>query len=305
MQVKTINKLINSKFKKFVASIEDEKVRNLVRKNSIITGGAIASGLLNEPINDFDVYFTNKETTKAVAEYFVKQFNKLNSTEYYVIDGATFNPTEADYVGGPTLNLTEDRIKVIVPSDGVAREEGTVPEGEEEVGDFLERPEEEDESSDKPQFRPIFISPNAITLSNKIQIVLRFYGSIDEIHLHYDYAHCTNYWLSSDEKIYLKEAALKALLEKQLIYVGSLYPIASLIRTRKFIKRGYHINAGQYLKMAMQISKLDLTDPVVLEDQLVGVDVTYFTMLINAIKSQDKERVDDEYVTTIIDKIFN
>ena len=33
-----------------------------------------------------------------------------------------------------------------------------------------------------------------------------------------------------------------------------------MIRTRKFLKRGWHINAGQYLKMCFQISELDLSD---------------------------------------------
>src|ERR1019366_10379787 len=144
------------------------------------------------------------------------------------------------------------------------------------------KPEVADDT--KPKYRPIYISCNAITLSNKVQIVLRFYGDPDNIHQHYDYIHCTNYWLSKDRKLTLKQPALEALLSKELIYVGSKYPIASVIRTRKFMKRGWTINAGQYLKMAFQISELNLKDINVLEDQFTGVDVAYFAMLIDALQ---------------------
>src|SRR3546814_1364029 len=53
------------------------------------------------------------------------------------------------------------------------------------------------ETSD-PTYRPVFMSTNAITLSDKIQIVLRFYGEADAIHENYDFVHCTNYWTSKD-----------------------------------------------------------------------------------------------------------
>src|SRR5699024_3638958 len=71
-------RILNKKHKEFVDSIKDEEVQKLVRKNSIITGGAITSMLLNEPVNDFDYYFTDKETTLKVAEYFVSEFKKTH-----------------------------------------------------------------------------------------------------------------------------------------------------------------------------------------------------------------------------------
>src|SRR3546814_12125480 len=71
MKAKTIKAILAKKFNSFASSIEDEVVRKLVEKNTIITGGCIASMLLGEKINDFDLYFTDHATTKAVAEYYV------------------------------------------------------------------------------------------------------------------------------------------------------------------------------------------------------------------------------------------
>ncbi|MHA1437896.1 MAG: hypothetical protein ACTSPD_09995 [Promethearchaeota archaeon] len=307
MNKKIVNSILCKKHDDFVKSIEDEKVRKLVDKNSIITGGAIVSLLLNEKINDYDYYFINKETALAVAHYYIQKFKER-----------TDNVSKKVNI---YVEEREDRIKVIVKSAGIAKEGEdnggyqyfeTRPTDEgmdfvESVTNLDEIPAEEVEK-DKPKYRPVFMTSNAITLSNHVQLVLRFYGNPEEIHKNYDFVHCTNYWLSSERKLYLKQEALESILARQLYYVGSLYPVASIMRTRKFIKRGWHINAGQYIKMCFQVSQLDLTNIEVLEDQLTGVDNAYFYQVIEWFK---KKKTEDEnfeislpYIVSIIDRIF-
>lgn len=310
MKSKTINSIICKKFDDWLSSITDDSVKKLVEENTIVTGGCIASMLLKESVNDFDVYFSNKETTKAVAEYYVKLWNESNGDNGYVLDGAEEHENNPEMRGGAALNMTPDRIKVIFDSSGVAKEDGAL-EDEAEIEEWPEGKPTVDEES-KPKYRPIYLSSNAITLSHKIQIVIRFYGDPDNIHQHYDYIHCTNYWLSKDRKLTLKQPALEALLARELRYIGSKYPLASIIRTRKFIKRGWTINAGQYLKMGFQLSALDLTNIAVLEDQLTGVDVAYFAQLVDALakhSAKEKEegrefKLEYSYLASIVDKIF-
>ena len=90
--------------------------------------------------------------------------------------------------------------------------------------------------------------------------------------------------------------------------MGSKYPVCSVIRTRKFIKRGWMITGGQYLKMAYQISLLDLENLEVLEDQLVGVDAYYFTQIIEILRAQKEKdanfKLDANYLSTLIDRMF-
>ncbi len=305
MKKKTIVKVLNSKFEEFAKSITDPSVQKLVRENSIITGGCIASMLLKEKVNDFDIYFTNKETVKAVAKYYCNLWNIAHLDDGYVVDGAD-SGNEFLMMGGAGLNLTSDRIKIIFKSKGVVKEEGAIDD-DAELEEWPDGKPVADDSS-LPRYRPIYISSNAITLSQKIQIILRFYGDPDDIHQHYDYMHCTNYWLSKTKELTLKQPALECLLSKELIYVGSKYPIASIIRLRKFINRGWTVNAGQVLKMSWQISELDLTNIAVLEDQLTGVDVAYFNMLIDALQTKIQKdsnfKLDYSYLVSIIDKIF-
>lgn len=312
MKIKTIKKVIRAKIDEWLASIEDENVRELAKSNTIVTGGAIASMLLKEKVNDFDIYFRTHETTRAVVNYYVNRFN----------------PKAAS--GIPCQIYMEDkdgRIRIVIKSSGIASEQGTDTPYEyfenrpadnagtyvsEILGDPGEIQDVHDETEemaldvedDGPKYRPVFMSTNAVTLSHKIQIVNRFYGKPDEIHENYDFVHCTNYWTSWDNKLVLRQDALEALLTRELRYVGSKYPVCSIIRLRKFIKRGWHINAGQILKIVMQISELDLTNPEVLEDQLTGVDAAYFIQLMDKIREKDPDKVNSAYLVEVIDRIF-
>lgn len=314
MKAKTIKATLRKKIDDWLSSIEDDAVKMLAEKNTIVTGGSIASMLLKEPVNDFDVYFRNKETAVAVAKYYVERFKPAKQRG---IECAVWVDDAAD----------DGRIRIVVKSAGIASEEGTEkpyeyfearPEGAAAsyVGEVMDDPGEIEDANEniesaalevedgKPRYRPIFLSTNAITLSHKMQIVLRFYGEPDAIHENYDYVHCTNFWTSWDGNLVLRQPALEALLAKELRYVGSKYPVCSIIRLRKFIRRGWSINAGQMLKIMMQISALDLTDHKVLQDQLTGVDAMYFVQLMSKLKESDPDKVNSAYLCEIVDRMF-
>lgn len=312
MKAKTIKAVIRKKIDAWAASVDDPVVRKIIENNTIVTGGCIASMLLRETVNDFDVYFRTREATLAVAKYYVDRFSpqaKAGIPCSIFVDDAR-----------------QDRIRIVVKSAGIASAEGAEkpyeyfeaqPEGEGsryvaevmddpgDIQDALEQTKDEIAEVDrKPPYRPVFLSTNAITLSDRVQIVLRFFGEPDAIHENYDFVHCTNYWTSWDDALVLRPAALEALLAKELIYVGSRYPVCSVIRLRKFIKRGWTINAGQILKAVMQISALDLTNIEVLQDQLTGVDCAYFCEVISKLKEKDPTKVNAAYLIEIIDRMF-
>jgi len=313
-KAKTIKSVIRRKVDQWLKSIDDTALRATVADNVIVTGGCIASMLLGEEVNDFDIYFRDHDTTLAVAQYYLSKFKTRKHAGIDV-----------------PLSVQDDgtRIRIVAKSAGIASEGGSDKpyqyfegqpdeEGGEYVSDIITDPSaiedayeetegkaQKTEGDKRGKYRPIFMTSNAITLSDKVQVILRFYGEPDAIHENYDYIHCTNYWKSWDGgELVLRPEALEALLSRTLNYVGSKYPICSVVRMRKFVQRGWRINAGQILKMAMQISSLDLNDIGVLEDQLTGVDTAYFVQLIERLKEKDPEKVDSAYLVEIIDKIF-
>ena len=313
MKSKTIRAVLRKKINEWIDSIEDPEIQELARANTIVTGGAIASMLLKEPVNDFDIYFRTFEAARRITEYYVQRFESKSAKG---IPCKIF------------VQVDDGRIRTVVKSAGVASAEGAetpyayfegrpaddagqyVGEVMSDAGDIEDAYVETEELSltnadaGKPPYRPVFVSTNAITLSGRIQIINRFYGEPDAIHENYDYVHCTNYWKSWDGKLVLRQAALESLLSRELRYVGSKYPVCSVIRLRKFIKRGWVINAGQILKMMVQITDLDLHDPMILQDQLTGVDSAYFCQLMTALKEKDPAKVETAYLVEIIDRMF-
>lgn len=297
MNSKSIKRHLNNKLRDWISNIDDENIRNILRNNVIVTGGAIVSLLTGEKLHDYDVYFRTKEACLAVATYYVGKWNEMHPDK-------TVSVRCDDETG---------KIDCFVSSKGIADEDEekisnisyNFASTEEEVDEALKQ--ETEEGIDK-KYRPRFITSNAITLADKVQIVIRFYGEVDEIHKNYDFAHCTCAWSSWDNELFLPEKALECIINKELYYIGSKYPLCSIVRTRKYIERGYHINAGQYVKMCFQLNELNLRDVKVLEDQLTGVDTTYFRMMVEAIQTHMKEtgeeNVDTTYAMNLINKLF-
>lgn len=294
MKTKTIEKVLSKKINEWVETITDPKVKHLAARDTIVTGGAIASMLLNEPVNDYDIYFRNRETVRAVAEYYTKQYTsssvKVDATDFkrillqfdqedafYSVTGEGSLMAEPDDIASSGLNMYGD---ISVAKEAVAPK----------------------------SYSALFFTPNAITLSDNIQLVLRFYGNPEELHKNYDYVHATNYYDNHTGKVVTSKQALESLLTRELRYIGSLYPLTSIIRSKKFIKRGWSITAGEYLKMMFQVAELDLTDPEVLKEQLTSVDIAYFSIVIEALNNRDiirHPKITYPYICEVIDRVFN
>lgn len=193
------------------------------------------------------------------------------------------NPDEEyDYFEGREAGAAEEFI-----NNSLVNEEGLNAQGE--------------------KYRTVFMSSNAITLSDKIQIVIRFFGEPSEIHDTYDFIHATNYWTKKDGLV-TNTRALEALIAKELVYSGSKYPLASIFRTRKFIKREWTCHVGNFVKMAMQLNEMDLSNPDILEEQLTGVDAAYLFQIIRAVKDKRKDDPNFEfnsaYICTLVDRMM-
>ena len=319
MKSATIKLVLKKKIEDWIETIHDDAVKKLVSNNTIVSGGAIASMLAGEKVNDYDIYFRNKETTEAVARYYVDLFNATNG-QLSTTAMRSCNPIVKVENKVNVKGDTEERVLIYMKSSGVAGEKQSEyryfeSEGETSADAFMDslKPDPVETTEDlveivkdkKERYRPVFFSENAITLSDKVQLVIRFYGTPSEIHENYDYAHAMCYYDYKENDLVLHSEALECILSKTLIYKGSLYPVASIFRTRKFIKRGWRISAGQMLKIMVQISGIDLRDPVVLKEQLVGVDQAYMQQLLRALENKDaSQRIDQTYLAKLVDEIF-
>ena len=350
MTTKVIRGILRRKLNDWLQSIDDVELRNYVKDKIIVSGGCIASLLMNEKVNDFDIYLTEKTAAAKLARYYLSKFRNNPSPRFkngnkfirmwvedktdrvkIVIKSAgaaaeidpggyeyfEMSPAEraADYVEQVTAPLRADADEEASLNTTVNDMDPGMPDVDNpafvdliaSVNEALEAPKQTGPGAkEKNKYRPVFMSTNAITLSDQIQIVVRFYGTAEEIHKHFDFVHCTNYYTSADDKLVVTDKALLSLMNRKLSYVGTLYPVCTIIRLRKFLRRGWTFDAGLALKIAHQMSELDLTDPVVLEDQLTGVDAAYFEELINILKADKAagKTIDDTYLMNLIDRMF-
>ncbi len=121
--------------------------------------------LLKEPVNDYDLYFKNRETALAIANYYVARFHAKNKAG---IDINIFVDDRKD-----------DRVRIVCQSAGIASENGAEapyeyfegrPDGEADkyvgevlgdAGDIEETLEETTQAAlevndGKPRYRPYF-----------------------------------------------------------------------------------------------------------------------------------------------------
>lgn len=284
MQVKTIKKIISRKLEDWLMTIEDSNLRKDVKANILVSGGCITSLFQNLPVNDYDVYIQDMDVLLRLAKYYCpNDVLDVRKREDYLseIDSAYEIDDNLSEIAVRYKTLKPDQIKLNINSVGVKM---VVEEGK--------------------KYQVSFLSQNAISLTDDLQIVLRFNGTAQQIHKTFDFIHATNYFTFADGLVTNIEA-LQCILTKNLKYQGSLYPLTSIIRMKKFILRGWSINAGEILKIMFQISELDLKNVEVLEEQLIGVDIAYFAKLIEVIRTVNPEKITSSYLSEIIDRVFN
>lgn len=275
-----------------------------IKNDVIVTGGCFTSMLQGELPNDLDIYLKTHESASLIAWFYLNKMIETGSLEV------------SDYT--PKIETTEDSdgISIMIRSQGVASEEidskkykyfEAFPEAA--TDEFFKKYREKvskDVLESGKHYQVQFMTSNAITLNNGLQIITRFVGDPVKIHSNFDFIHATNYW-TWDESVIYNESALTSTFEKRLRYFGSKFPVASIFRMKKFVERGWRISAGEMLKIQYDVSKLDLDDIKVLRQQSIGMDSAYFSQVIQLLHDRQttNEQIDRTYLFQAIEAAFN
>lgn len=289
--------------------------QRMVSDNVIVTGGAFTSMLMGEEPNDLDLYFKTREVARLVARFYVARMLSVG------------NMVNNDYCPTTEIIDTDDGISVIVKSAGIAGDGVDLgkyqyfeayPDAATDAffSAYKKKTKKIDHELPENRYQVAFLTSNAISLHGGIQMIMRFCGDVESIHSNFDFIHATNYWTWEEGVVYNVEA-LAATHEKRLYYFGSKFPVASIFRLRKFIERGWRISAGEMLKIAYDVSKLDLDDVDTLRDQSMGMDSAYFRQVIELLQDRSNElqasgettsptkSVDRTYLFAVINEAFN
>lgn len=305
MNSKNLGKALKHKLDDWVSHVKDDHIKRVIRKNAIVTGGALVSLLTNEPVNDYDIYFKTLESCREVARYYIAEWNLTHDTPIHL------DPTATDRVRLIIGNVKTDANGNVTNGRGngaIGDGSGIDDDTEPYTSENLDSPTEPNPTISKPKYRPRFFTTNALSLSDGIQIVIRFCGPVNTIHENFDFEHTKCSYDYANGNVNLPTKSLECIINKELLYRGSKYPLTSIIRTRKFISRGWTISAGQYVKMAFELNDLNLRDIEVFKDQVVGVDSAYFmaalSVIDNRMKTDPNFELTQGYLFEIIDRIF-
>lgn len=278
-----------------------KKFQEQVRDSVVVTGGAFTSMLQGEEPNDLDIYFNDAEVAIKIANFCINKMKILGKL------------VENDHIPEIYAVKTSDGVSITIRSMGIAGENfdpneykyfEAYPEA------FTDKFFEEYKKNHKipterlgKSYDISFMTSNAITLNNGLQIIIRFTGDPETIHSNFDFIHATNYWTWEEGVVYNVEA-LRATAEKRLYYFGSKFPVATIFRLKKFIERGWRISAGEIVKILFDVSKLDLTDVSVLREQSMGMDSAYFHQAIGMLINRTED-LDRSYLFKVLDQVFN
>ena len=140
MQIKTIQKTIAKKLTDWLDTIEDKTLSKKLKNNILVSGGSITSLLLNEPVNDYDVYIKDMDVLLELVNYYVKPFDDIE-----ILDGRKppYAVPESDAAHDVSVrNLKPNQIKLFFDDKN----------GGMRVN--------EDKKEEELNYTPIFFSPN-------------------------------------------------------------------------------------------------------------------------------------------------
>lgn len=171
--------------------------RQYIHDNIFIAGGCFKSLILNEKINDYDIYFKSKDSKNKGIGIIKFYFNIKKSTRHAV-------------------TITH--------------------------------------------------------MSNDFQFITRKTGTPEDITNEFDFEHCRIFYNPLTDYFHVNDSILNSIEKKELEYNGNnSYPISSIVRMQKFIDQGWSINHKNIIDICVRMNDFDLSDPVILKDQISGM----------------------------------
>lgn len=108
-------------------------------------------------------------------------------------------------------------------------------------------------------------------------------GYFDEpmkVYEHYDYTICMGGFDFANDLFFFHQDFLKHLAQRRLVFNHKTdFPISSLLRSTKYLSRGYFISGVELLKIGMTIQATKITNYKELRRQMMGIDTAFLKAL--------------------------
>lgn len=144
---------------------------------------------------------------------------------------------------------------------------------------------------------------------NRVQLIKKFRGTPEEIISNFDYSVVQCAFLPHIEEFVMSSNFLYDNASRTLRYntdiEGVSYPIASLMRAEKYIKRGYKFTGVEALKLGLTINNLKINTYKDLKEQIEGIDTYYFKGLTDKLLNEGEKSYDLNEFMEMAEKILS
>lgn len=271
---------------------------NDIKKTMFIAGGSITNMILNKKVKDYDIFIDDEKIRSFIIDYCILYVNEMiNDFEgfkwsnkfhcFYSLKDSMkdenkkiFDDFENLHEANKFYNISfyhECCLNNASPFDGISK---------------------------------IILSKNAITIKygeSIFQFIICKSFNRNELCNSFDFIHTTNYFDLFTKKLILNNDAMTSVLNKELIYNSSDYPIISLIRMKKFERSGWRSNNIELFKICNDISKLNLKTKIDYLNAFCGCsNLTYVEIISILERYSFKDEINfDEFIKNVEVLILN
>jgi hypothetical protein len=157
------------------------------------------------------------------------------------------------------------------------------------------------------KFHVNLITENSINLSDKIQLVTKFTGTPEEVTNKFDWQHIKSYYKYPDI-LEIPNETYRLLIEKELIYTRSDYPLSSLMRLKKYIKKGWTVSNTTIIQIALEFHEAMIKSEKIRQEKKKK-EKTFFDEIIDeigkSIEEKDIKIIEEENFDDMPDEKMN
>ncbi len=146
------------------------------------------------------------------------------------------------------------------------------------------------------------------TLFQIILLESTFLPSAKEIIDNFDFTICMGAYDTFLNQFILHPNFLLDLASRNLVYnVNAKFPLCSLYRVGKYVRRGYHISGVEIIKLGLSINNLKMDNYQDLKEQLVGIDTLFLKDLTDKLMTPEyiEKKFDFNEFLDMIDEYYN
>jgi hypothetical protein len=160
------------------------------------------------------------------------------------------------------------------------------------------------------KYEVVYCSENAVSYRTekniKFQLIKKIYGTPQNVMAQFDFTICMCACFPKTNTFVMYDRFLEHLARREIVFnIDACYPINSLFRANKFIKRQYYVSAVEWIKIGLKCHSLNLKNLKEIKEQLDGIDTFFLKEFTDNLNNVPGQQYDFEAFVASIEVFLN